>query len=288
MKKYYGKILIFGEYTVITGSHALAVPLTKYYGQWQFTKDDEDMAQKQQQLVPFADYLLHTFPVTVIDSVSFKRDLQNGLYFHSTIPPGYGAGSSGAVCAAIYDRYGKEKTRDLGQLQAIFIKMENYFHGSSSGTDPLVSYLNQPVLIENIDGTKNISILHFPKKKLSVRFFLIDTGEERQTASLVEYFLERYKNSSFFARTVSRLTKLNNLAIRYLLNFEDEKLWQTITDIHEIQFAHFRKMIPGSIDKLIMTSKTGETLVKLCGAGGGGFFLGIARDDTEQGNRIWL
>ena len=30
-----------------------------------------------------------------------------GLYFESTIPQGFGIGSSGALCAAIYDRYSK-------------------------------------------------------------------------------------------------------------------------------------------------------------------------------------
>jgi mevalonate kinase len=40
-----------------------------------------------------------------MDLKSFEFDINHGLYFDSTIPHGHGVGSSGAVCASIYDRY---------------------------------------------------------------------------------------------------------------------------------------------------------------------------------------
>ena len=45
-----------------------------------------------------------TFDFDKLDS-----DLQNGMYFDSSIPQGYGVGSSGALVAAFYDRYAFNK-----------------------------------------------------------------------------------------------------------------------------------------------------------------------------------
>jgi mevalonate kinase len=58
------------------------------------------------------------------------------MYFDSSIPQGYGVGSSGALVAAIYDRYAQDKitvlenlTREkLLQLKIYSLKW-NFFHG---------------------------------------------------------------------------------------------------------------------------------------------------------------
>ena len=82
------------------------------------------------------------------------------MYFDSSIPQGYGVGSSGALVAAIYDKYATDKitvlenlTREkLLKLKIIFSKMESFFHGKSSGLDPLNSYLSLPILINSKDN----------------------------------------------------------------------------------------------------------------------------------------
>ena len=40
----------------------------------------------------------------------------SGMYFDSSIPQGYGVGSSGALVAAIYDKYAHEKITVLENL----------------------------------------------------------------------------------------------------------------------------------------------------------------------------
>ena len=92
------------------------------------------------------------------------------MYFDSSIPQGYGVGSSGALVAAIYDEYASDKitvlenlTRDkLLQLKTIFSEMESFFHGKSSGLDPLNSYLSIPILINSKD---NIEVTGIPSQK---------------------------------------------------------------------------------------------------------------------------
>ena len=91
-------------------------------------------------------------------------------YFDSSIPQGYGVGSSGALVASIYDQYAADKitilenlTRDkLLNLKAIFSLMESFFHGKSSGLDPLNSYLSLPILI---NSKTNIEPAGIPSQK---------------------------------------------------------------------------------------------------------------------------
>jgi mevalonate kinase len=81
--------------------------------------------------------------IVLFDFKKMNNDLLNGMYFSSTIPQGYGVGSSGALVAAFYDRYAENKytilenlTRDkILILKNIFSKMESYFHGQSSQQD---------------------------------------------------------------------------------------------------------------------------------------------------------
>src|SRR5690625_6608275 len=99
-----------------------------------------------------------------------KSDIEEGMYFDSIIPQGYGVGSSGALVAAIYERYALNKIEIeqeiskeiISELKEVFSKMESFFHGTSSGIDPLICYLNLQFLI---NPKINIQTIVIPEKK---------------------------------------------------------------------------------------------------------------------------
>src|SRR5690606_10028878 len=138
------------------------------------------------------------------DMEAMENDIANGMYFDSSIPQGYGIGSSGALVAAIYDRYAKDKitvlenlTREkLLQLKKIFGKMESFFHGKSSGLDPLNSYLSLPILINSQDNIESTSI---PSQNTNRKgaVFLLDSGMTGETAPMVQIFMEKMKQEGF-------------------------------------------------------------------------------------------
>ena len=98
-----GKLLLFGEYTILAGGQALALPLPNFSGHWA-----KGQTAKPFDLRPFLDYLDRLQQeeqlLTPLRLDQFRQDLAAGLFFRSTIPAGYGAGSSGALCAAVYQR----------------------------------------------------------------------------------------------------------------------------------------------------------------------------------------
>ena len=50
------------------------------------------------------------------DWEALEKDLAQKMYFDSSIPQGYGVGSSGALVAAIYDQYAHDKITVLENL----------------------------------------------------------------------------------------------------------------------------------------------------------------------------
>jgi mevalonate kinase len=65
-------------------------------------------------------------------------DFEKGWSFNSSIPIGHGVGSSGAYVAAVYDRYlAGKKHFDYASPSTTMANMEAFFHGSSSGMDPV-------------------------------------------------------------------------------------------------------------------------------------------------------
>lgn len=269
-KYFYSKILLFGEYTVTVGSGALAVPLHIYKGRWQ----NDNNTQK---VNPGLHHLLYhiknnDFLVECLHVGKLEADISAGLNFESNIPIGYGLGSSGALVAALYDAYANNKTTDLIALKSIFSLIESVFHGSSSGLDPLVSYLNQAIIIgeDHHLTTSNLTIAN-------KGFFLIDSGISRQTLPLVATFNAKMKQNTDFQNIVAELSKINQDAIQAIMSKACHQ--SLIQQISAIQLAHFKEMIPENFHELWSKGlESGHYFLKLCGAGGGGMILGWSTD----------
>ena len=114
-------------------------------------------------------------------------------------------GSSGALVAAVYDRYAKDKITvlenltkiKLQKLKLIFSQMESFFHGKSSGLDPLNSYLSLPILINSIDNIESTGI---PSQNMDGNgaVFLLDSGLASKTAPMISLFMENMKIFKLF------------------------------------------------------------------------------------------
>src|SRR5690625_4098815 len=145
---FYSKILLFGEYGIIKDSKGLSMPYNFYNGSLKIQDEQtEETIQSKAIVQRFAEFLKDLQKkqpdLVAFDLEALATDVDNGLYFDSSIPQGYGVGSSGALVAAIYDKYAINKitvlenlTRDkLLALKKVFSAMESFFHGNSSGLE---------------------------------------------------------------------------------------------------------------------------------------------------------
>ena len=274
-KKYFNsKLLLFGEYTIINGGEALAMPLKKYRGYWKKGTDKT----LQQDLSKFAEYLKEK-NFTCLSANDFKNDLAAGWYFQSNIPTGYGAGSSGALVAAVLKKYSDEnelKEMSISDLKTLVADMESFFHGASSGMDPLVCYLNSPLHFKS--KTEILKVKKTPKLK-SQKLFLLDTRHPRKTAPFVNHYLDQLNDSAFAKMIEQQLKALNQKAIHSLLAENEETLSTSFAEISDLQFQYFQKMIPDYLQSHWKHGlQTDDFKLKICGAGGGGFMIGLTRD----------
>ncbi len=277
---YFGKILLFGEYTVIAGGGALAMPLrisackTSYKNQ---------KGSDFESLINLCIYLENNC-MEVIDTALFKQDLQKGLWFPSDIPYGYGAGSSGALVAAIYDIYGINKsTKKLWEIKNDLACIESYFHGSSSGFDPLISYMNSPLRVMENGHTEPINEL---ASEVIQRLFLIDTGISRHTSDLVHVF-HLLKKEQKFEEELIALQSWNTKAIESLIGKKQPVLEEAFQKISVLQWKNFQPMIHSSVANAWKEGlKSGDYFIKLCGSGGGGYYLGLSVEGYPQGLKI--
>jgi mevalonate kinase len=280
-KKFYSKVLLFGEYSVIQHSMGLCIPYTLFDGKLTFRRDNTAVIDPELKAFSlFIKQLIDNNQLTYqFDITSFEFDISQGLYFDSTIPQGYGVGSSGALVAAVFDRYEQENhtNLDIGKLKKIFAQLESHFHGASSGVDPLISYLNSPILIKSKNELGPVTIPSFPKGKGGV--FLLNTKRSRKTEPLVNLFLEKVTNEKFDEICESELKPITNECIKNFLDADTTSLLVNFKKLSEFQFEHLSPMIPKLYRELWVEGiNTDDYYLKLCGAGGGGFLMGMTND----------
>ena len=288
---FYSKILLFGEYGIIRDSKGLSIPYNFYNGALKRDKNTSAEAiASNASLKRFVEYLdtLQTEQPQLVtfDIETLKKDVENGMYFDSSIPQGYGVGSSGALVAAIYDKYAQHKitvlenlTREkLLELKTIFSQMESFFHGKSSGLDPLNSYLSIPILINSKD---NIEATGIPTQSLDGKgaVFLLDSGIVGETAPMVNIFMENLKDKGFRTMLKNQFVKYTDACVENFLGGDVKSLFANTKKLSKVVLNNFKPMIPEQFHGIWQKGiDTNDYYLKLCGSGGGGYILGFTQD----------
>lgn len=259
---FYSKILLFGEYGIIKDSKGLSIPYNFFKGALKIDEHHTVSTHKSNAaLKRFADFLenLQTEKPELVsfDMNALKKDVEAGLYFDSSIPQGYGIGSSGALVAAIYDKYAHNRitvlenlTREkLLTLKRIFSEMESFFHGKSSGLDPLNSYLSLPILINSADHIEPTGIPSQTENGKGA-VFLLDSGSTGETAPMVQIFMENMKQEGFRNMLRNQFVKHTDACVDDFLQGNIKSLFGNIKQLSKVVLENFKPMIPAQFHKL--------------------------------------
>ncbi len=288
---FYSKILLFGEYGIIRDSKGLSIPYNFYNGALKIEGNQTPEAIKSNgNLKRFVTYLTNLQTeqpdLVVFNIENLKTDVENGMYFDSSIPQGYGVGSSGALVAAIYDKYAQNKitvlenlTREkLLKLKNVFSQMESFFHGKSSGLDPLNSYLSIPILINSKD---NIEATGIPTQSVNGKgaVFLLDSGIVGETAPMVNIFMEKLKDQGFRTMLKSQFIKHTDACVENFLGGDMKSLFSNTKKLSKVVLNNFKPMIPEQFHGIWQQGiDSNDYYLKLCGSGGGGYILGFTEN----------
>ena len=282
--RYYSKVILFGEYSMIFDATALMIPLKRFSAQWQFPQSRNRAASltSNQSLKRFYQYISENETLSCLfDLQALKKDLDEGLFLASNVPSGYGLGSSGTLVAAVYDRYALQKTENYLQLKTLFGQMESHFHGSSSGIDPLQCYLGKPFKIT----PNGVELLSDNFLKKDIHICLIDTKIKSNTKPLVNHFKAQRENPGFLNRFQAEYVPCVTSCIDAMINSNKELFFNSLKRLTKGQLEFLRPMITDNTLVHFSTDYDFNFGVKISGSGGGGYVLGFT-DDVEQVSKL--
>ena len=278
-ERYYSKVILFGEYSMIFDSTALMVPLKQFSAQWRFASHllAQGAAASNASLQRFSEYLSTLDIKDLFDLQRFNHELYYNLFLDSNVPSGYGLGSSGTLVAAVYDAYAKQKTDDCLKLKEIFGKMESYFHGSSSGIDPLQCYLGNPFKIT----PKGVQILSDGFLNKDIHICLIDTKIKSNTKPLVNHFKKQRNDADFLKRFQKDYVPQVKSCIETMISGDNELFFKSLKQLTKGQMEFLRPMITDNTLDLFTADYDFNFGVKISGSGGGGYVLGFT-DEMDK------
>ncbi|QQS51468.1 MAG: hypothetical protein IPM71_01725 [Bacteroidota bacterium] len=288
-RKYPSKILLFGEYGVLMGLDALAVPYFPFYGKLSLKPAGDSSVwngflahlQSLEGVLPF-----------VFKFSQLEKDIKRGLWFNSNIPYNYGLGSSGALVAAVFDSYftvkGRNTKVDLRALKTSLALMESYFHGRSSGIDPLVSLIQNPVLVQK-SGRVVLPEERILPSRRKLQLFLVDSQVPGKTGDLVTQFMDKINDLEFASTFRQAYQKHSNGAIQHLLHKRIEAFMESFRNLSTFQYENMKELIPPTVSPLFERGlSSGLYALKICGSGGGGYFLGVTKYKESVEDQLGL
>jgi len=283
------KVMLAGEYGVVTGGSALTIPFPYFYAQVLTT--DQVPEEKKKEASQSLRYLHRLFEYIAAqpassfhaspDLVHFRQNLKR-YWLDMTIPTGYGLGSSGAVSAAVYDLFFPDAgPLPLEHQKEDLARIESFFHGKSSGVDALTCYRNASLWFTE-EGSIHPAEFDPARIPGGYRFFLLDSGVKYNTGPLVKRYLEQLKDPAFETMIREEYLMLNRKLIEALLGKRQADPAMLVRMISEFQWHHFQPMIPPSVQDLWIDGQvSNEYYLKLNGSGGG-FMLGITHTDSME------
>jgi len=262
---YPSKVLLFGEHSVFYCSDTLAIPFNNYFGKWDY---GDKIDKRLLKIIP-------ALSADEIDIGSFEDDIHNHLFFNSNIPLEYGLGSSAALSAAILDNYSVKIQNNYTDIQKSLAKIESHFHGTSSGTDALVSFIKKPVFTSN----HKVKLLESnPLPDLNIKVAMIDSGIKRSAKDYITLFRDKVDKKNI---PIVEVSEVVNSCIKGCLT--STLSLPLINELSKLQFNYLSEFIPENIKTFWSDGLRKEDYcTKLCGAGGGGLFLIFSTEDISE------
>lgn len=280
------KILLFGEYSLVVGGGGFAIPFEKYGGRLSFTdnqlEDGESYVSGQaksnhsiRNLCEFLKGKKNYYRFLNLDKLS--SDVDNGLWFASNIPDSYGVGSSGALIAALYHFYAAELDIGTEQTKERLASMENFFHGNSSGIDPLIAYYKEPALIDR--GGVVVQLNGWKLQSMGLSVYLADTGIKSETKNLIHWFKKQYEGLDFREKAETHFWGLINKITHSMADDKAVDINDMLA-VSQYQLDNLEPMIPSHFRRHFESGlRTGNFAFKLCGSGGGGYMLAFVENE---------
>ncbi|MEI8004650.1 MAG: hypothetical protein WCI48_00475 [Bacteroidota bacterium] len=293
-RRYPSKILLIGEYSLLQGYEALGLPFRRFGASLALPSEENMKGRGQGNSVLekyYNEWLCSNKEIKdVLDLDQLGEDIDKGLFLESDIPSRSGIGSSGALCAAIYGNYARDPISSIESpgdenrrsLRSFFILMESWFHGLSSGFDPMLSYLDMPLRLQGSGSIVQADLCGAIPSEMQV--FLADAGKKEETSVLIRRTVKEFRQGTGGPGPGEELGRLNNICISCLADGNGAAFTGAVKDLSRFQLENMSWLIPGKLSEIWARGLAEDSFyLKLCGSGGGGFMLGFSTDPERAG-----
>lgn len=269
----FGKWILAGEHAVLRGCPALAFPLTNRSLKLEYIPADHPLEVSfEGDHGSELKLLFYGVIENALSRLHVKESLKGHFRIHSTIPVGAGLGASAALCGAVgrwccgQGWIGEEDIYEFSR------KLEDLFHGESSGVDLAVSLSVQGVRFVRGGERLNLQIKWWPQLYLSY------SGQRGMTSDCVNkvkrLFEENYGRAVDLDMRMSEAVQMSEGALRE----ETSESWETLRRAIAMAGDCFEAwgLTGGDVGKHLQDLRTaGAAAVKPTGSGGGGYVLSL-------------
>lgn len=277
------KTILFGEHAVVYGQPGIAIPLPSLRAFAALIDGSEDdgfrIVSKSIGLNAPPDALPETHPqrkLLELLSQRFGKSLpRNGrLEIESSIPVAAGLGSGAAVSVAIIRAFAQrfELSPDEEEVSELAFEIEKIYHGAPSGIDNTVIAYEQPIFYTRGQPARPI------RSNWQLPILIADTGIQASTIDIVASVRHAYPGNKPIIDAIGSISRRAAAAIHEnrideigaLMN-ENQRLLQELN------------VSCGPLNQfLAIARRAGALGAKLTGAGRGGNFVVLARNDAEK------
>ena len=267
-----GKWILSGEHAVIRGSQALVFPLASKYLSFRYTGSDQDFTlsvggKYKGDLELFIWSVIEKY----LNELKIKRDqLKGNLDIQCEIQFGAGMGASATLAVGLSLFFKK-----IGFLNSDVFefskKIEDLFHGESSGVDVAVALSAQALLFQR--GSSNQILTDYQLPQLCISYSGI-RGVTKDCVDKVKKFIliDPEKYQAVDERMNASVQQLKQILDHSDLNVE---VWIKALDLAQSCFLDW-DLVPNEAQKHIdQLKQAGALSCKMTGSGGGGYILSL-------------
>ncbi|MEE3003249.1 MAG: hypothetical protein VX335_02745 [Pseudomonadota bacterium] len=271
----HAKFILTGEHSVLRGGGALVFPLNSKQVKLNYTSTPDlltvSFSGESEESMSIIFWGLLDSALTLIGR--YGEVIKGKIYIENSIPLGMGLGFSAAICVVLTKFFISLGWIEEGNLVAFATKLEDYFHGKSSGIDVLGVTSDECVFFSGGSAKKNLVLPWRPK------FYLMYTGHVSVTAKCIKKVQNLALSDQCYATDIDNEMSKSVLLAKEALELGEEGFEQLCASMEAAQlcFEKWGLVPPAVSDKIAFMKQNGAAAVKLTGAGDGGYLLGIWR-----------